>query len=140
MTYFWLILAIAAVIAELALQFFAFIFVALGALAASLAAAFGQGLVVQAILFLLTVIVGLSLMRPRLVRRFSSKRHLPHVTDTLIGKKAVVAEEIDPTRGTGRVMVNGHDWAATGKESIAAGSAVEIVSADGIVLHVRKGS
>ena len=47
-----------------------------------------------------------------------------------------LVEAIDPVVGTGRVNVGGDDWAARSGVPVPAGSEVEVVGADGIVLLV----
>ena len=47
-----------------------------------------------------------------------------------------MTEPIDPVRGSGRVLVDGHDWAARAAVAVTPGMRVRIVGADGIVLLV----
>jgi len=54
----------------------------------------------------------------------------------LIGK---VETAIEPGNfGRGKISVRGEYWKGIAEESIEAGEAVEIVSVEGLVLHVRK--
>jgi membrane protein implicated in regulation of membrane protease activity len=54
----------------------------------------------------------------------------------LIGQTARVTKAIDPIGGPGRVLVQGHDWAASSTEAILEGALVEVLGSDGIVLLV----
>jgi membrane protein implicated in regulation of membrane protease activity len=49
-----------------------------------------------------------------------------------------VTDDIDPTRGTGRVNVGGQDWAARSPDPLALGTKVRVVGANGIVLEVTR--
>lgn len=73
-------------------------------------------------------------------KRSQRKLHggeVPSRTERLIGQTAEVTQEIDPIKGTGRVVVAGQDWAAKSSDSnVAVGIKVTIVGADGIVLNV----
>ena len=57
-------------------------------------------------------------------------------TEALMGETGQVTEAIDPVLGTGRVVVNGHDWAARSMDPIAVGTQVMVDGSDGIVLLV----
>ena len=59
--------------------------------------------------------------------------------DGMIGLVGKVETAIEPGNfGRGKVMIRGEYWKGTSEEAIGAGEAVEIVSIDGLVLHVRK--
>jgi membrane protein implicated in regulation of membrane protease activity len=93
------------------------------------------GLPSQIVVFALLALLLPVLLRQNLLRRFSG-RGVPSRTDALIGTTGEVTEAIDPVRGTGRVIVNGQDWAARSSRPVPAGAIVEVVHADGIVLVV----
>ena len=114
-----------------------FLFLAIAALLAAAvgAAAFAAG--PQVAVFVVAALILPTVMRRRLLDRLSGRGVLSR-TEALFGESALVTESIDPQRGTGRVMVNGTDWAARGTESLAVGTPVEIHGADGIVLLVAR--
>ncbi len=72
------------------------------------------------------------------VLRLTTNTRVPSRTDPHIGASAVVTQGIDPIHGSGRVVVNGEDWAAKSSEPIPAGARVTVMDADGIVLVVEK--
>ena len=74
-------------------------------------------------------------LRKRSARQLHSGE-VPSRTDRLIGQAAEVTQEIDSIKGTGRVLVGGEDWAAKSVDTLAIGTKVTIVGADGIVLNV----
>jgi membrane protein implicated in regulation of membrane protease activity len=132
----WTVLAIAAAVVEIATPQFGVIFVSAGALAAALIALVGAGLTWQTLTFAVVLTASLLLLRPRMVRWLGKAPGVPSRTETLIGKPGLVTQAIDPTLGTGRVIVAGEDWAAHSTSAIATGVNVRVVAADGIVLEV----
>jgi len=131
----WLIVALAAGILEVAVPAFGFLFVSLAALVAALLAVFGAAATAQIVVFAVASLAFLVVLRPLFARRLAG-RGVPSRTEALAGKVAEVVEAIDPVRGSGRVLVEGHDWAARAAGPVAAGARVRIDGADGIVLLV----
>src|SRR5207237_8466297 len=76
-----------------------------------------------------------ALLGPSLLRRLGSVGVLSRA-DALSGQAATVTKAIDPVLGPGRVLVQGHDWAANSTEPILEGALVEVLGSDGIVLLV----
>jgi membrane protein implicated in regulation of membrane protease activity len=131
----WVAFAILAGIVELATPHFGFLFVAVAALVAAVAGGLGWGAAVQLIVFAVALVLSLVLLRPSLTARLRS-RGVPSRTDTLIGRAAIVTQDIDSTLGTGRINVGGEDWAARSGERLPEGTRVRVAAADGIVLEV----
>src|SRR5678816_3568435 len=131
----WIGLAVVAIGIELVVTSFIFLFVAVAALVASILAALTIGLPIQLVVFAMLALLLPVLLRRNLVQRFSG-RGVPSRTEALVGETGEVTETIDPVRGTGRVVVNGQDWAARCVEPVPAGARVEVLDADGIVLIV----
>jgi membrane protein implicated in regulation of membrane protease activity len=96
----------------------------------------GLGWEFQAILFAATLMAGLFLIRPRLLRRLEGSAGVPSRTEALRGQAGRVTEAIDPARGIGRVSVGGQDWAARASSPLPAGTEIQVEGADGIVLIV----
>lgn len=139
MIYVWLVVAIISAIAEMVLPHFALLFAAGAGAVAGLAAGLGFSWQIQSLIFAVSLLLGLFLLRPRLMRKLQSRHHMPSRSDALIGKRAVVTEEIKGHLGHGRIEIEGQDWAAAHPTPLAAGTTVTIVSADGIVLNVKEG-
>ena len=131
----WVALAILAAIIEVSIPHFGVVFVSVGAVAAAVVSALGFELPAQIIVFIVALGVSLVLLRPRLVRRLGA-RGVPSRTDTLIGKQGVVTHNIDASLGGGRVTVGGEDWAARAATTLAVGTKIRVLKADGIVLEV----
>ena len=133
----WVAIAVIAGVIEAANPHLGSIFVTIGAAAAALTAFLGYGLPLEGTVFVIVSGVSLALLRKRLSGRLGG-RGVPSRTDALIGRQGVVTHPIDPLLGPGRVTVSGEDWAAKSAESLAAGTTIQVVSADGIVLEVRR--
>lgn len=131
----WFVVAIITAIIEMISPTFGFIFVSAASLVACFAAILHVPWFLQAILFCVTVLVCLFLIRPRLHQKFGSVG-VPNKIEKLIGQRALVTEAIDLQRGTGRVLVHGEDWAARCLDPISLGSEVVIEGIDGITLLV----
>lgn len=139
-TIFWLILFVVLLIIEILTMGLTTVWFAGGALVAFILAFAGFELPVQIIVFLLVSILLLILTRPIAVRFFNKEREKTNV-DRLIGQKAVVMETIDTLHGTGRVEVNGMEWAAKINEAnqiIEVGEVVLIEEIQGVKLIVKK--
>ena len=132
----WFALAVVAAIVEVLIPHFGLVFAAIGAVAASAAAAVGLNIPLQIVIFAVVLTASLVTLRPRLIG--SSARGVPSRTDQLIGKDGIVTEDIDPVIGAGRVNVGGEDWAARSSDAIPADTRIRVAGADGIVLEVRR--
>jgi membrane protein implicated in regulation of membrane protease activity len=135
-TFAWVLLAIVAAVVEILTPQFGVIFVSVGAGAGALVTVLGGGFGWQMLTFAVVVAASLGLLRPRMLGWLGRAPGVPSRTDTLIGKQGQVTPGINPTLGTGRVIVAGEDWAARSTSVVAAGVDVRVVGADGIVLEV----
>ncbi len=139
-TIFWLILFVVLLIIEIFTMGLTTVWFAGGALIAFILAFAGAGLPVQIIVFLLVSILLLVLTRPIAIQFFNKERQKTNA-DRLIGQKAVVLETIDTLHSTGRVEVNGMEWAAKVEDMTAvieAGTVVSIEGIQGVKLIVKK--
>jgi len=132
----WIVVAIVAAVVEISIPHFGLIFVSVAAAAAAAAAAIGLGMIPQLVIFTVAVIASLTLLRPIFVKKLHGPG-VPGRTEALFGRDGIVTEAIDPISGTGRVNVGGQDWAARSGTTVAAGTVIKVVGADGIVLEVR---
>jgi membrane protein implicated in regulation of membrane protease activity len=132
----WVTLAVVAGIIEVSIPHFGIIFVTLGAVAAAIAAYVSLGLSAQLVIFIIVVAIGFLVLRPRLLQGMDSKG-VPSRTEALLGREGIVTLDIDTTLGSGRVIVEGQDWAARAATPISIGTRVKVVGADGIVLEVK---
>ena len=139
MVIFWIIVLVAAILAEAASAALISIWFAAGAVAALIAAALGASWILQLRLFVVFSAILLIFTRP-LVKKLFPKKFIPTNSDSYAGKTAVVVEDIDSVRGLGRVRFNGVDWIAVTEheELIPKDSVVRIKEVRGAKLLVEK--
>ena len=138
-TYIWLGLMVLFVLVEAATAGLTTIWFAGGALVAFLASLLGGSIVLQVVLFFLVSLVLLIFTRP-VVKKYLNSRTLKTNADSLIGRTAVVSEEISNLNATGTITVDGMPWAARTREEekIPAGALVKIVEIRGVKCIVEK--
>lgn len=110
-----------------------------GAFAALLTAAFGGAVWLQILIFLAVSAVALIVTRP-IARKYLDKKHKATNLDMVIGKDAVVTEEIDNLSAKGAVKCLGKEWSARSADSsvIPLGSKVKVLSIEGVKLIVNQ--
>ncbi|MBQ8725097.1 MAG: NfeD family protein [Oscillospiraceae bacterium] len=134
---FWSVLLVVGIAVELATQQLVSIWFAAGSLGALIAASAGASVTVQLIVFTALSLLLLIFTRPRVRKALSFG-----IKDTNakldIGKLAVVIQEINPEKGTGRVRLGGADWMAVAAPElvIPAGTTVRVEKIDGAKLYV----
>lgn len=135
---FWLMVVIVMVVVELATIQLVAIWPAIGGVVAMLAASFGQPLLIQFLLFLGISAVLLFLTRPFLKRFIKIPPRTHTNADRLIGREAVVCEEINNLTETGAVKISGVTWTARSLEgqTIPQGETVRIQRIEGAKLIV----
>jgi len=134
----WLALMIACLVLEsLSLQLFS-IWFALGALVALLADLFGAEIWLQIVLFLAVTVAALLATRP-LAKKLRGKKE-PTNADRYVGREALVLEDIDNTKGTGQIKVEGQLWSARTADGsvVPAGETVRTLEIQGAKLIVEQ--
>lgn len=110
-----------------------------GALAAAIAAGIGMGIVPQLILFFCVSLVLLIFTRPVAMKLMNKNTEKTNV-DSLLGKTAVVIQEVSNLAQTGQVRINDIEWMARTSEDFAAipvGTVVVIKAIHGVKLIVE---
>ncbi|MGN1269468.1 MAG: NfeD family protein [Clostridia bacterium] len=134
MWYIWLILAGIFFVAEIATVGFLIFWLGLGSLCAMITSFFTDNLIIQTAVFVITSTLFIFLTRP-LVKKITQKDKTV-VTNaySIIGKKAVVIKEINPTLGVGQIKIDGQVWSAKPEteETIEEGTEVIIQKIDGV--------
>ncbi len=136
---FWLLVVIIMAVIEIITLGLTTIWFAGGALVAFVACLLGAGILVQGILFVTVSILLLALTRPLAVTFFNKDREKTNA-ESLIGKTAIVLEEINNIKAQGKVSVNGQEWTARaeGGADIPKDALVEIMGISGVKLLVRE--
>lgn len=135
----WIIVALIFFIMEIFTPGFAVACLSIGAIGSSIASACGLELKFQILVFAIATLLAFVLVRPVVLKLFhnKSKEVLTNV-DALVGKHAIVSEEIKPIVG-GRVKVDGDDWKAVTADGspVEAGKVVRILKVDSVILTVE---
>ena len=134
----WLIASGIFFICEIITVGFLVFWLGVGALIAMLVSFFTSNIIVQMSVFVISSGLLIFATRP-LVNKISKKDVVPTNVYSLIGKNAVVTEDIDWVTGKGQIKFEGEIWSAKSKEqiNIPAGSEVEIVSIEGVKAFVK---
>jgi membrane protein implicated in regulation of membrane protease activity len=106
----WLIAALLLAGAELATLDLTLLMMAVGALAACLAAGLGFNVVVQVLAAAVVAVALLAFVRPNIVRRVHAGPTLQNGPASLVGKSGLVLERV--TAHDGRVKLSGEIWSA----------------------------
>lgn len=133
----WLIIAFVFAIIEAFTLGLTTIWFAGGAAAAVVVALLGFPILVQVVVFVVVSILLLVLTRPWAMKHFKSKLESTNI-DAVIGKEAVVTQEISPF-SAGEAKLNGLIWVALATDknkTIPAGTAVKVDAVEGVKLIV----
>lgn len=95
---------------------------------------FPENIILQAAVFIISSVILLLLTKP-LVNKFTKKdKKIETNAYSIIGKKGIVVQDINPTIGVGQIKVSGEVWSAkTSDETIIPkGSQIKIIQIDGV--------
>lgn len=133
----WAALAIIFFIAEVFTLGFFLVCFGIGAVAAALLALLGFDVIWQLVIFIAVSLVALAFLRP-LAKRAGDNVANPGGIDRVIGKQAVVLEEINPHTATGRVRIEREEWRAdTYGAAIPKGALVVVMEVTGTRVMVE---
>jgi membrane protein implicated in regulation of membrane protease activity len=128
----WLIAAAALGVAESFTLTLAFGLLAAAALIAAIVAGVGASLLAQVLAFAITAGVGLLIVRPIARRQMTHPSLVREGSYALVGKRAVVIEEVTGTQGL--VKLAGEVWSARALDEdqvIPAGTPVDVMEIEG---------
>lgn len=134
----WLGVTVLAAVVEAAVPSLVSIWFVPGGIAALATSLLGGPLWLQIVLFLAVSCVSLALTRP-LAQKFQSRKKESTNADRVLGRTALVTEDIDNVLGRGRATVQGGSWAARSANldgKIPRGSAVRVERIEGVKLVV----
>ncbi|MEU8793123.1 NfeD family protein [Streptomyces sp. NPDC048643] len=106
---------------------------AVGAVAASVVAGLGGGIVAQVLVFVVVSVALIAVVRPIAARHSAQRPQLASGIDALKGRQAIVLERVDGS-GDGRIKLAGEIWSARSLDSGQAyevGQEVDVVDIDG---------
>jgi membrane protein implicated in regulation of membrane protease activity len=135
----WLGLAIVLGALELASLDLILLMLAVGAIAGAITAAAGAAIILQILVAAGASVAMLALVRPNLVKRLHTGPDLKLGPAKLVGRQALVTEEIT-THNPGRVKLAGEIWSAEPYDdrlTIQAGETVEVLAIKGATVFVH---
>lgn len=131
----WLIIAGVCFIIEMATVGFFIFWFGVGALISMIVSIFFPGnILLQSIVFVVSSVILLLLTKP-LVNKFTKKdKKIETNAYSIIGKKGIVVQDINPTFGVGQIKVSGEVWSAktTDESTIEKGTQIEVKQIDGV--------
>jgi membrane protein implicated in regulation of membrane protease activity len=132
------ILGIIAFIAEIFTSGFIAGSIGIGFLFAAFGSFLGFGTFWLIIFFSFGILLTFFLIRP-LMLKYGHKEKIKTNRDALFEKTGIITEDIDPSKNTGRVKIDGDDWKAesNNNEIIKKGTAVKVVAIESIILIVE---
>lgn len=136
--FIWGIIFVVMVILELCTMQLISVWFAAGSLAAFIAAALQVPPLGQAIIFTAASVLLLVATKP-ILKKFRVGDKIPTNLDAEIGKTAVVTEEINEAKNTGRVRIGGVNWRARTRDGavIAVDAAVKVLELSGTTAYVE---
>jgi membrane protein implicated in regulation of membrane protease activity len=138
LVFLWLAVAVITLLLEAATMSLVSVWCSAGALVTVFAAYFGVSFPIQLLLFIVLSIAGASLVRP-LAKQYIDPYKVATNADRLFGMEARVTEDIDNSRPSGAVYVDGKTWTARSADgrTISAGEVVEVQWMEGVKLIVQ---
>ena len=127
----WLIVAVVLGVAELLTTTLAFGLIAVAAVVAAVVGAFHVDLPFQLAAFVVAAGAGLGFIRPIAIRHLKQPPPLRTGTAALVGRSAIVLEEV--TEHSGRVRIYGEEWSSRAYDE----SLVIPVGTKGDVMQIR---
>lgn len=97
---------------------------------------FTDNFIIQTIVFIVVSTLSLVLTKP-FITRFKKREIVPTNLDMVVGSYGVVTSVIRK-HDVGEVKVQGKRWSAISNDDIDVNKRVEILSIDGVKLHVRE--
>jgi membrane protein implicated in regulation of membrane protease activity len=128
----WLIVAVVLGVAELLTTTLAFGLIAVAAVVAAVVGAFHVDLPFQLAAFAVAAGAGLGFIRPIAIRHLKQPPPLRTGTAALVGRSAIVLEEV--TEHSGRVRIDGEEWSSRAYDEslvIPVGTKVDVMQIRG---------
>ncbi len=136
----WLIVAgVCFVIEMMTVGFFVFWFGVGALLTMIISFFFPNNLVLQATIFVISSTLCIFCTKPLVKKLSKSDKKIATNAYSLIGKKGIVIQDINPTYGIGQIKVAGEVWSAKTRDNstIEKGCEIEIIEIDGVKAVVK---
>lgn len=137
MAFLWLALAVFLGIIEACTVQLVSIWIAGGAVGATIIAACGFGMGTQIGVFLAVSVILLIATRP-FVKKFTDAAKEKTNADRIIGQKVIITEKVDNIASTGKTVINGVEWTARSDDGrvLEKGSIAVVKKIEGVKLIV----
>ncbi len=138
--HWWMYAGIILLILEVFTPGFIIACLGLGALCASAIAYLEFNLDSQLIVFAISTLISLFIIRPIFLKKSSPEHVIKTNTDALIGRIGTVTDTIDNSIQKGRVVIDGDHWKANSfsNEILTENTKVIVTSIDSTILTVKK--
>ena len=139
--YIWGAIFVLALVVEVATAGLATIWFAGGALVAFILKVLEVPLIWQVLAFVVISLLLLAFTRPMAVKYLNRKTEKTNILDSIIGRSAIVTEEINNILATGRVTLDGMPWTArslTEEQIIPVGREVIVENIVGVKCIVKE--
>ena len=133
----WLVVGVLLIIAEMATLTFYLLWLAVGALAATLVALVMPDFIILQVLVGIIVAIILTIFTKPLTRRMQSSKGFTDVIYQLVGQEGLVIGDI-PLEGLGIVKVGNETWSAQSELPLAKGTPIIVVQSYNTILQVQK--
>ncbi len=135
---YWLIAAGVFFIGEILTVGFLVFWLGIASLIAMVVSFFTSNIIIQMTVFIISSVILILSTKP-FVKKFMEKETLITNAFSLVGKKALVIQEIDTVKGTGQIKVGGETWSATCEEDavISVNTEVKILKIEGVKAIVQ---
>lgn len=137
LTIFWLVIAIVTAIVESLTPQLICIWFCLSAVVSAIVSQFTDSVWLTIVVFVVVSALFLYLTRPIVKNKIKTKIQ-PTNYDRIIGKDAIVTEDINPAENAGQIKVDGQVWSAKSTELIPQGTTVKIEAVEGVKAVVTK--
>ncbi len=137
------ILWIVAIIVFIVIECFSYqlmsVWMAAGALVALICHIAGADFFTQFMVFLIISIVLIILTRP-FVKNFLNSKNVKTNVDDIVGKEAIVTDEISNLENKGTVKIGGMEWSAKAEDNkkIEVGVVVKVLKIEGVKVIVKE--
>lgn len=134
MWYIWLILIGIFAVAEIITPGFLVIWLSAGSFCGMITSFITDNVIIQTTVFVISSAIFIFFTRPLAKKLTKKDKDVVTNAFAIVGKKAIVLKEINPTLGVGQIKVDGQVWSAKceGEEVIPEGTEVLILAIDGV--------
>lgn len=130
----WLIISGVFFVAEIMTVGFLVFWFAIGSLIAMIVSFFTDNIIIQTTVFVISSTILLFATKP-LVKKFAKNDEaIKTNVYSIVGKNAIVKQDIDSLNGKGQIKVDGETWSAISKNdaNISKGTEVKIIEVKGV--------